>query len=151
MITIAEYIASENLEGIKKLASELGYPIPKNSKEGYLFLKSLYIKDPELSKKYFAEIHPDKEILFSDSYKSMIAEPLYKNATGCNCGFKNLNEDVLNQVQTFSEKGIYETEKAIGGLSDKIRDLIETKDDRILKYGLVFIAGVLVGKLILNK
>jgi hypothetical protein len=164
MITIAEYIASENLEGVQNLALQLGYPAPKTKKEGYLFLKSLHVKDPEGSKKYFAQIHPDKDILFADTYRNMIAEPLYKNASGCNscgmvnatggcgCGgsFKNANNEVLNKFETYAEKGINETKEVLSDTVDKVRDMIERKDDRILKYGVVFIAGLLIGKLILK-
>ena len=166
MITIAEYIASENLGGVQQLAHKLGYPIPRTNKEGYLFLKSIHVKDPESAKKYFTELHPDKDILFADTYKNMIAEPLYKNASGCsscgminatgnsgcgcNGGFKNTTEDVITKLETYSERGVVETEKALTNTMDKVRDMLEKKDDRILKIGLVFLAGVLVGKFILK-
>lgn len=162
MITIAEYIASENLGGVQNLAKQLGYPVPKTSKEGYLFLKNLHIKDPEGSKKIFADIHPDKDILFGDTYKNMIAEPLYKNSCGscgminatggCNScgGYKNAADDVINKFETYTEKGVVQTEKALSSTIDRVRDMIENKDDRILKYGMVFLAGILVGKLIMK-
>jgi len=163
MITIAEYIASENLGGVQELAQKLGFPIPRTNKEGYLFLKSIHVKDPENAKRYFADLHPDKDILFADTYNNMIAEPLYKNASGCtSCGmvnatgnsgcggYKNANDDVLNKLENYAERGVAETEKALSDGMDKFRDMLERKDDRILKVGLVFLAGVLVGKFILK-
>jgi hypothetical protein len=163
-MTIAEYIANENLLGVQKLSQQLGFPIPKNQREGYLFLKSLHVKDPISAKKYFQDIHPDKELLFDD-YKNMVSEPMYNNASGCSScgminatgnsgcgcnGFRNATDDVMTKLEGYTEKGLLETERALNQGMSKVQDMIDKKDDRILKIGLVFLAGVLVGKLILK-
>lgn len=175
MITVAEYIASENLGGVQELAQKLGYPVPKSNKEGYLFLKSLHVKDSETAKKYFSEIHPDKELLGTTSYNNMVVQPLNNNemynnamrynnamncascgminATGCSAcsvGFKNVSDEVINKLENATDKGLLETERALNQGMDKVKEMLEKKDDRIFKYGMLLLAGIVIGKYILK-
>lgn len=166
-ITVAQYIASENLQGVQELAKRLGDKVPRNSQEGYMFLKYIYLKDSVMGDKYFAEIHPDRDILATvveEKYNNMTAEPMYKNAcgscgsfsnaTGCNCGgggsmnMRNATDEVISQLSSYSDKGLYETEKAVNSGIDKMRELLKEKDDRLFKYLAVFAAGYLLHKLI---
>jgi hypothetical protein len=163
MITVAQYIASENLAGVQNLAKQLSAPMPLDSRQAHSFLKTLYLKDPNTAEKYFKQIHPDKETLFGGSYNEMTAEPMYNNAIGssCNscgsfknmsgcssCSMRNANDDVVTQIENYADKGVLETEKVVSQGVDKMRDLLKEKDDRIFKYAAMFVAGFLVCKLI---
>lgn len=158
-MTVAEYIARENLSGVQQLASELSAPMPADAKQAHSFLKMLYLKNPNQAKQYFKQIHPDKEILgFKEDYNNMIAEPMYKNAcgscgsfknmSGCSSCMRNASDDVVMQIENYADKGLFQTEKVVNQGVDKMRDLLKEKDDRLFKYAAMFIAGFLVCKLI---
>ena len=152
-MNIREYISVKNLSGVQDYAMSRGLNVPRNSQEAFILLTDIYNSDMNFAKELFKKLHPDLFLFTNpqvDSTKrnSCGCGDEKRNACGCGCGGNcggntHRNADGLDNAINRVESAGKDTLK-------DIKEAIKDRDDRLLKYGLVLITGILVGKYLIK-
>ena len=155
-MNIRTYIATKNPKGVRDWAVKNGYGYIVNDSDSALkLLNYLYDNNNEEAKVIFSELHPDNFLFKKECKECMKKEektPQYNNCCGCN-DFSNAIGLSQVQMKHYMRSDGVDLDRATSAVKETysdIKDSIKDRDDRIFKYGVILISGILIGKFLLK-
>jgi hypothetical protein len=162
--TLVGTIIQQNFSGVQELAQKLGYPVPQNPQEGYNFFVALRDKTTQQDfARYVMSVHPNWQLFGKNICNTMLQNNSqsmqYQNAC---CGFVNADgsqngngqngngNSIMNQGGANGSMEIpQEVRQGFDFLSQRISEIANTRSqNQILQYGIVFVVGLVAGKVL---
>lgn len=162
--TLVGTIIQQNFSGVQELAQKLGYPVPQNPQEAYNFFVALRDKTTQQDfARYVMSVHPNWQLFGKNICNTMLQNNSqsmqYQNAC---CGFVNADGSQngngngngngnMNNTQAPQQSVAIPQEfrQGFDFLSQRISEIANTRNqNQIIQYGLVFVVGLVAGKVL---